>query len=35
VQTLDGAIDAAGELLKTLDAVQTRLELMVKTGKRP
>jgi len=35
VQTLDGAIASAGELVKTLDAVRERLDLMVQTGKRP
>jgi len=35
VQTLDGAIASAGELVKTLEAVQERLDLMVETGKRP
>ncbi len=35
VQTLDGAVEAAGGLVETLQAVRRRLDLMVKTGKRP
>ncbi len=35
VQTLDGAIQSAEELIKTLEAMHKRLELMVENGKRP
>ncbi len=35
LQTVDGAIKASGDLTQTLRAVQNRLELMVREGKRP
>jgi outer membrane protein TolC len=34
-QTFDGSIASAEELVKTLEAVRERLDLMVQTGKRP
>ena len=35
LQTLDGAIEASGDLVQTLTAEQDRLELMVREGKAP